>query len=115
LHDLEFGPEGALYLLDYGQGMYASNGNDGLYRITYKGCLPPVSVRRNALRLAGSSDIVLVNLAQGLPDPPEGATRAEIFNLQGRLLWSGRLNPSQGRAALPTLPGAGLARVRWSW
>ena len=33
--DMEFGPDGALYVLEYGNGWGASNDDAGLYRIDY--------------------------------------------------------------------------------
>lgn len=33
--DLEFGPDGALYVLDYGDGFFRQNPDAGLYRIDY--------------------------------------------------------------------------------
>ena len=33
--DLEFGPDGALYVLDYGDGFFRQNPDSGLYRIDY--------------------------------------------------------------------------------
>ncbi len=33
--DLEFGPDGALYVLDYGDGFFRANPDAGLYRISY--------------------------------------------------------------------------------
>ncbi|HKP96293.1 MAG TPA: PQQ-dependent sugar dehydrogenase, partial [Fibrobacteria bacterium] len=44
LQDMEYGPDGTLYLVDYGTTFYSNNSNDGLFRITYKGCLPPASL-----------------------------------------------------------------------
>ena len=33
--DLEFGPDGSLYVLDYGDGFFRANPDAGLYRIDY--------------------------------------------------------------------------------
>lgn len=39
VHDMEYGPDGSLYVVDY------EGGNNGLHQVTYGGCLPPVSVQ----------------------------------------------------------------------
>ena len=46
--DIEFGPDGSLYVLDYGDGFFRANPDAGLYRVDYvegtKG--PRVAARR---------------------------------------------------------------------
>ncbi|WP_411072515.1 ThuA domain-containing protein [Streptomyces sp. cmx-4-25] len=37
LMDWKFGPDGALYLLDYGRGFFTSDAKSALWRVTYKG------------------------------------------------------------------------------
>lgn len=114
MHDIEFGPDGALYLLDYGQQMYANNGGDGLFRITYKGCLP-TAVRDRSLEGGGVSRTLFVGgSADGLPVPP-GAVRAEVFDLKGKRIWEGALAPDARNLILPFRVGTSLVRVRWTW
>ncbi|NSC24749.1 ThuA domain-containing protein [Streptomyces albus subsp. chlorinus] len=40
LMDWKFGPDGALYVLDYGRGFFTSDAKSALWRITYKGGAP---------------------------------------------------------------------------
>ena len=45
--DYEFGPDGALYVLDYGTGWFGGDANSAVYRIEYQvtgGNRPPVAV-----------------------------------------------------------------------
>lgn len=52
--DLEFGPDGALYVLEYGTGWFAQNQNARLVRIDYiEGNRPPVA-RLHASKTAGA-------------------------------------------------------------
>ena len=49
--DLEFGPDGSLYVLDYGDGFFRANPDAGLYRIDYS---PGNKAPRAASRLIPS-------------------------------------------------------------
>lgn len=40
--------DGALYIMDYGSNAYANNPDDGLYRVSYAGCNPPVALAHKA-------------------------------------------------------------------
>ena len=40
LMDWRFGPDGALYVLDYGRGFFTSDSKSALWRVTYEGCGP---------------------------------------------------------------------------
>lgn len=37
LMDWKFGPDGALYVLDYGRGFFTSDAKSALWRVTYTG------------------------------------------------------------------------------
>ena len=43
---MEFGPDGALYVLDYGTGWFGGDANSALYRIEYNGTGCQVAGRR---------------------------------------------------------------------
>ena len=42
--DMEFGPDGALYVLDYGTGSFNGDANSALYRFDYVEGAPQVSI-----------------------------------------------------------------------
>ncbi|WP_432108959.1 ThuA domain-containing protein [Streptomyces sp. AA1529] len=53
LMDWKFGPDGALYVLDYGRGFFTSDDKSALWRVTYKGGEPtpsPEDMAEPALR-----------------------------------------------------------------
>lgn len=46
LMDWKFGPDGALYVLDYGRGFFTSDDKSALWRVTYTGGGPTPAMRR---------------------------------------------------------------------
>ncbi|MFJ2034354.1 PQQ-dependent sugar dehydrogenase [Streptosporangium sp. NPDC087985] len=59
--DLEFGPDGSLYVLEYGDGFFRANPDAGLYRIDYKGDAPTTLLTVTATsRCVGTSAYVAV-------------------------------------------------------
>jgi cytochrome c len=112
LHDLEYGPgDGALYAVDYGSVMYSANGDAGLFKVTYNGCLPPVSIgpanrtaeRNSRLFLSGTGERVTV---------PAGARGAELFDTAGRKVWETSLS-GETNISIPANLGKGVFRVIW--
>ena len=46
-HEMEFGPDGSLYVIDWGSGFNGNNADSGIYRIDYiKGAAQPDRARR---------------------------------------------------------------------
>ncbi|MFJ2558205.1 MULTISPECIES: PQQ-dependent sugar dehydrogenase [unclassified Streptomyces] len=71
--DLEFGPDGALYVLDYGDGFFRQNPDAGLYRIDYaEGNKAPTAVIK-ADRTSGQAPLAVSFSATGSSDPENGA------------------------------------------
>ncbi|MGW4111170.1 ThuA domain-containing protein [Actinosynnema sp. NPDC004786] len=70
--DMQFGPDGSLYVLDYGTG----SGNQAIYRIDYKGNQPrnPVA-RASADRVSGPVPLTVRFSSAGSSDPEGGALR----------------------------------------
>ncbi|MEV4758626.1 carbohydrate-binding protein [Micromonospora sp. NPDC049559] len=67
--DLAFGPDGALYVLDYGTG----SNNSGVYRIEYKpGAKAPTAVA-TANRTSGAAPLTVQFSSAGSSDPEGGA------------------------------------------
>jgi cytochrome c len=113
LHDLEFGPgDGALYAVDYGSTMYNKNGDAGLFKVTYNGCLPAITVstlqhpagRQAFLSLPGSGERIMA---------PVGARSAELFDLSGRKVWQTALGEGATHVSVPAEIGRGLYRILW--
>ncbi|MFJ8000425.1 PQQ-dependent sugar dehydrogenase [Streptomyces sp. NPDC096310] len=71
--DLEFGPDGALYVLDYGDGFFRQNPDAGLYRIDYaEGNKAPTAVIK-ADPTSGQAPLTVTFSATGSSDPENGA------------------------------------------
>jgi PKD repeat protein len=67
--DLEFGPDGALYVLDYGTGFGTGDANSALYRIEHvAGGRPPVAVAR-ATPTSGAAPLTVRFSSAGSTDP----------------------------------------------
>jgi glucose/arabinose dehydrogenase len=68
--DMNFGPEGALYVLDYGTG----NNNQALYRIDYKGNAPRNPTAQVAAdKTSGAIPLTVAFSSAGSSDPEGGA------------------------------------------
>ncbi len=72
--DLAFGPDGALYVLDYGTGSYGGDANSALYRIEYNpaGNQAPTA-RVSANRTSGIAPLAVSFSSAGSTDPEGGA------------------------------------------
>ncbi|MFI5759153.1 PQQ-dependent sugar dehydrogenase [Streptomyces sp. NPDC051569] len=71
--DLEFGPDGALYVLDYGDGFFRQNPDAGLYRIDYaEGNKAPTAVIK-ADHSSGQAPLTVSFDATASSDPEGGA------------------------------------------
>ncbi|MFE4058988.1 PQQ-dependent sugar dehydrogenase [Streptomyces sp. NPDC059096] len=71
--DLEFGPDGALYVLDYGDGFFRQNPDAGLYRIDYaEGNKAPTAVIKADIT-SGQAPLTVNFSATGSSDPENGA------------------------------------------
>jgi PKD repeat protein len=72
--DTAFGPDGALYVLDYGTGFFGGDASSALYRIEYNpgGNLAP-SARAAASRTSGVTPLSVNFSSAGSSDPEGGA------------------------------------------
>ena len=72
--DLAFGPDGALYVLDYGTGSFGGDANSALYRIEYNpgGNRAPTAVA-GANRTSGAAPLTVSFSSAGSADPEGGA------------------------------------------
>lgn len=105
--DLKIGPDGALYVLEWG--------SQALSRIEYSGtCLPAVGLAPAFRKESFRSPRLLAGGIRHLA-LPVGAKGFTLFDLQGRRVWSylgtGIGNPSV--AELPSGLGHQVLRIRW--
>jgi glucose/arabinose dehydrogenase/type 1 glutamine amidotransferase len=84
--DAEFGPDGALYVLDYGTGWFGGDANSAVYRIEYRvtgGNQPPVAVAA-ANPTGGAAPLTVQFTSAGSSDPDgEPLTYAWDFTTNG--------------------------------
>lgn len=83
--DVEFGPNGSLYVLEWGTSGYMSNSDSGLYRVSYvKGTRAPVA-QASADRDAGSVPLAVQFSSDGSvdADPGDALTFAWDFDSDG--------------------------------
>jgi glucose/arabinose dehydrogenase len=78
--DMAFGPDGALYVLDYGTGNFGGDANSALYRIEYNpaGNLAPTA-KAAANRTSGLAPLT-VNFSSAGSSDPEGGALSYLWN-----------------------------------
>jgi cytochrome c len=122
--DLKIGPDGALYVVEYGQtsgGLWFSNtAGTSISRLEYTGtCHPltpvPVSLPEIAAPSLKMAFVQGINL--GLRRDvalPEGVKGFRLFDVQGRQAWEYRTTGREnGRVAVPASVGNGILRVKY--
>ncbi|MCB9279572.1 MAG: ThuA domain-containing protein [Lewinellaceae bacterium] len=70
--DMEIGPDGRLYVLEYGAGWYTGNDDSGLYRIDFTDGNRPPKAKLVADRTSGSVPLTVKFSAAGSLDPDGG-------------------------------------------
>jgi glucose/arabinose dehydrogenase len=72
--DIEFGPDGSLYVLDYGDGFFRANPDAGLYRIDYSpgNKAPKASISADPVS-SSNAPLTVTFDASGSSDPEGGA------------------------------------------
>ncbi|GAB3064732.1 lectin [Intrasporangium mesophilum] len=72
--DIEFGPDGSLYVLDYGDGFFRANPDAGLYRIDYSpgNKAPKAAISANPVS-SSNAPLTVTFDASGSSDPEHGA------------------------------------------
>lgn len=111
--DMKVGPDGALYLLNWGSASYPHSSEGTLSRLEYTGPQEPVSLARPAPGLRSRQDRLV--LPGALVELPEGADFLAAYDMGGARVWSHRLRRAGGteRVRIP-LEAAGPVRLRFS-
>ncbi len=92
--DLAFGPNGALYILDYGTGYFNGDANSALYRIEYvAGTNRAPTARASANKTSGQAPLAVTFSSAGSSDP-EGQALTYSWNF-GDGTTSTAANPSK--------------------
>ena len=77
--DMEFGPDGALYVLEYGDGFFAENPDAQLARIDFvRGNRTPVPTVSGRRRPAGLAPLTVTFSSAGTADPDGDALRVRV-------------------------------------
>jgi hypothetical protein len=120
--DFKTGPNGALYVMNYGNAYFSSTTATGIVRIDYMGaCRPdqpklemPVPILNRLARQTAHPSGWLIHLGSGRPVlVPEGMAGFEIRDLMGRQIWNAKnLRPGQSFELPAGLP-RGAMQYRW--
>ncbi|GEM_PF-876674 len=132
--DIQQGPNGSLYVAEYGHGFYTANPTAKISRIDYVGAPCGTTSLAQAPapdRTPGNARMAFVDAAKGLSlELPKGSDRALVYDVQGHELWTSGArasaigsmsagSPATASAARPisvpaaVLPGGGLVLVRF--
>ncbi|SDU61467.1 ThuA domain-containing protein [Jiangella alkaliphila] len=82
LMDLEFGPEGSLYVLDYGTGFFNGDENSALYRIDYVAGTRSPSAVATATPTSGLAPLTVEFSSEGSADPDPGDVLTYAWDFQ---------------------------------
>ncbi|HLP42125.1 MAG TPA: PQQ-dependent sugar dehydrogenase [Fibrobacteria bacterium] len=123
--NMEFGPDGALYIIQYGTDYFTKqDANTKILRVEYTGaCRPttpvlpptPAALREQALLERGT---LLSGMSLGFAREvslPSGAKGFRLFDVHGRIAWEYRATGHETcKVAIPaSLPSTGVLRVQY--
>ncbi len=117
---MKIGPDGALYVLEYGGSYFATTNDTKISRFEYKGgCLPTTPVLPVAVAPVGERKLagLVAGLNLGLAreiDVPAGVKSFRVLDLRGKEVWH-RAVDGASRVALPAEVSVGLYRVRFAY
>ncbi|MFF2371887.1 PQQ-dependent sugar dehydrogenase [Agromyces sp. NPDC058110] len=105
--DIEFGPDGSMYVLDYGDGFFRANPDAGLYRIDYAEGNKAPQARFTATPGSSSAAPVEVTFDASSSTDPEGAALTYAWDIDGNGTFE-----YQGATATHTYTELGAYTVR---
>jgi cytochrome c len=119
--DFQAGPDGALYIVNYGNVNFATVGATSIERISYKGTCAPSTPKLEkipdvAIRGSGmpGRDGLLVNLGSNHSIlVPQGMAGFQLFDLAGKRVWDAGHLKSGTSFRLPAELHAGALKYRW--
>ncbi len=103
--DLEIGPDGRLYVLEYGEGWYTGNKDSGLYRIDFTTGNRPPRAKLTADRTSGGVPLPVRFSAAGSEDP-DGGSLSYIWDFG-----DGQLEETTSAALVHTFDKVGDYRI----
>ncbi len=81
-HEMEFGPDGSLYVIDWGSGFNGNNANSGIYRIDYvAGARRPIA-RATSDKDSGPTPLTVQFSSDGSIDP-DGSSLTYAWDFDG--------------------------------
>ncbi|MEO6096993.1 MAG: PQQ-dependent sugar dehydrogenase [Fibrobacteria bacterium] len=116
------GPDGALYIVNYGFTNFATGNNTSIMKISYTGsCRPsdlkleiPVGLNESRLDMLPRRSGFLINLGAGsLVKVPEGMSGIELYEITGKQIWSKRGLKKGDTFRLPATLARGALKYRW--
>ncbi|MDB5103480.1 MAG: hypothetical protein JWP91_1169 [Fibrobacteres bacterium] len=120
---IKTGPDGALYVLEYGGSYFATTNDTKIARYEYKGnCLPttpllPTAI--NGVKTQAKFAGLITSLNLGLDRVvavPEAAKGFSVYNVQGKSVWQYQAaGNAQARVTLPSNLSEGLYRVKFEY
>lgn len=116
--DMQFGPDGAMYLLKFSEGGYSIGSGPQLFRIEYTGaqdaaCYKPFGPTTSLMSKAARPELlrrIAPVLEGGLITLPKGYRTLSLYDAEGRRAWSFRRDNA---AADESVPLPALAGQLW--
>lgn len=120
--DFRQGPDGALYIVNYGFANFTTGNNTSIMKISYTGsCRPaepkletPVGLAKTRFDMVPRRSGYIINLGAGsLVKIPEGMSGIELYDISGKLVWSARNLKAGETFHLPVGLHTGALKYRW--
>ena len=120
--DVRQGPDGALYIVNYGTDYFASKNSTSIMKISYTGnCHPtdlkletPTGVSQTRFDMIPHRSGFLINLdASSQVKTPQGMAGIELYDIKGKQVWSMRNLKAGETFRLPSRLQAGALKYRW--
>ncbi len=122
--DFRAGPDGALYVSDYGGTLFGVADNTQIVKISYAGTCRPNEPKLEKIEASGIGDPnseaatdrlgYLINLRSGqFISVPAGMVGFELYNMAGKKIWESGSLKAKVSFQLPTQLAYGALKYRW--